>query len=167
MWHFCRNDRTLGYGDGRKIVVGETLAVDVDPRLCRAGLHASPTVYDALIYAPGEILCEVRLANGVIRDGDKSVARERTVIRMADATDVLRKYARMCASDVLHLWDAPDVVKTYLRTGDARLREAARGAARDAVWEAARHAAWEAAREAQKARLARMVRTLDWQTNSG
>ena len=38
-WHFCRNDKTLGYGDGRKIKVGETHLVEGKPVLCKYGLH--------------------------------------------------------------------------------------------------------------------------------
>ena len=41
-WHFCRNDKKLGYGDNREIKVGETLTVDPDRIcLCNYGLHAS------------------------------------------------------------------------------------------------------------------------------
>ena len=45
-------------------------------------------------------------------------------------------FARWCADQVLHLWGAPDVVREYLRTGDASLRVA---------WYAALHAALAAA----------------------
>ena len=56
----------------------------------------------------------------------------------------IHKFARECASDVLHLWDAPQVVKDYLATGDESLREAARAAARADAGEAASAAAWAA-----------------------
>ena len=75
--------------------------------------------------------------------------------------DWMRKFARECASDALHLWVAPQVVRDYLSTGDELLRAAARDAARDAAraaagaaardaawaaaWAAARDAAWAAA----------------------
>ena len=55
-----------------------------------------------------------------------------------DATEVLRSFARKCALDVVHLWEAPPVVKRYLRTGDPKLRDAAWVAVEDA----ARAAAW-------------------------
>ena len=61
----------------------------------------------------------------------------------------VRLFARECASDVLHLWDAPQVVKDYLATGDESIRAAARDAAgavaRAAAWSAAGSAAWSAA----------------------
>ena len=66
-----------------------------------------------------------------------------------DATEVLQSFARKCALDVVHLWEAPPVVRRYLRTGDPKLRaaarDAARAAARAAAWAAggaARDAAW-------------------------
>jgi len=39
--------------------------------------------------------------------------------------------------DVIHLWDAPAVVREYLETGDESKRDAAWAAARDAAWGAA------------------------------
>ena len=62
---------------------------------------------------------------------------------------MLRKFARLCALDVIDCWDAPDVVIEYLKTGD----EFIRNAARDAVW-AASDAAWKK----QRRRFYRMAR---------
>ena len=50
----------------------------------------------------------------------------------------------MCALDVIHLWDAPDVVIEYLKAGDGNL-SAATGVA---AWAAASVAARAAARDA-------------------
>jgi hypothetical protein len=75
----------------------------------------------------------------------------------ADATEkLLRDFGRWCALQVVYLWDAPDVVRQYLETGDESLRKAARDAAwEEASWEAARaaarDAAWAAARDAARA----------------
>lgn len=185
-WHFCREDMRLGYGDGRQIKIGETITVEGDIELCRHGLHASKKLIDALQYAPGPILCKVELGGNVINGADKVVASERTVVAYADCTDVLREFARKCALDVIHLWDAPEVVESYLTTGDESLRAAARGAARvaagdaawvaarvaardaawDAAWVAARDAAvgaaWDAARGKQSRRLLAMISKADW-----
>jgi hypothetical protein len=169
MWHFARVDDDnvprLGYNDNREIKVGETLAVHAKPVLCEVGLHASAKLWDALGYASGErlALCRVTLGGTVLHDDHKSVANERTVGTMldADATEkLLRDFARWCALQVIHLWDAPDIVRQYLETGDESLRaaawaaawaaakDAARSAARSAAWDAARDAAWDAARDA-------------------
>jgi hypothetical protein len=75
-----------------------------------------------------------------------------------------REFARKCALDVIHLWNAPDIVIRYLETGDEEIREAAREAASAAVrpefadlaWDSAIASAfsasqagsWEAARDA-------------------
>ena len=151
MWHFARvgSDGTprLGYGDNREIRVGETLRVEIEPILCEQGLHASARLWDALSYARGErlSLCLVTLGGTVLHDANKSVANERTVVAMLDAgtTDkLLRDYARWCALQVIHLWDAPDVVRQYLETGDDSLRSWAWAAA----WATARTAAWTWAR---------------------
>ncbi len=70
-----------------------------------------------------------------------------------DCEEALGLFARQCALDVIHLWDAPGVVHQYLETGDESLRSTAnaialnctREEARDAVKSAARNAAWYAA----------------------
>ena len=121
-YHFVREDLKLGYGDGRIVIVGEKLTVDCEPILCEQGLHASKSILDALQYAPGPMLCRVRLFGQILHSDDKSVATERKVLWMFDATDLLRYFSRWCAAQVVHLWDAPDVVKEFLRTGDEELR---------------------------------------------
>ena len=148
-YHFIPANKRLHYGDARVVKVGKTYKVDCKPVLCESGLHACKRLIDALGYAPGPILCKVELGGTIIHDLDKSVATERTVVAMADVSDVLRDFARRCALDVVHLWDAPDVVVRYLKTGDENLRDAARAATWDATWaatwDAARTAAWAAA----------------------
>jgi hypothetical protein len=67
---------------------------------------------DALRFAYGPILCH----------GTAQI----------DTTPLLGQFARACALDVLHLWDAPDVVRAYLTTGDETIREDAARAAWDA-----------------------------------
>jgi len=140
--------------------VGETLRVDGELKMCRRGLHASRRVIDALNYAPGPVLCRVDVRGVAAQDNDKLVAGERTVIWGYDASDVLLDFARRCALDVVHYWDAPDVVLRYLRAGDESIRVAAWSAANDATRDAVRvadsdatrsaasNAAWSAARTA-------------------
>ena len=71
-----------------------------------------------------------------------------------DATEVLRSFARKCALDVVHLWEAPPVVKRYLRTGDPKLRDAAWVAVEDAAWGAVWDATKADARAAARATTA-------------
>src|SRR5690348_4555471 len=113
-WHFSAANKRLGYGDGRLIRPGETLKVTGDPELCIHGLHASTRLIDALRYAPGPYLWRVKLSGVIVRGDDKVVATERTALWGFDAADMLREFARKCALDVVHLWDAPEVVIRYL-----------------------------------------------------
>jgi hypothetical protein len=105
---------------------------------------------DALRYAPGNTICRVAITGDLVRGDDKLVGRRREVLWITDAEQTLRKFARMCAKDVLHLWNAPPVVIEYLNTGDEALRVVAHDAARTAARAAAR-AARAAARAARAA----------------
>ena len=152
-WHFLRPGGRLRTGEAAP-PDGEWLKHDGPIVPCESGLHASERAIDALMYAPHEreiVLCRVELAGTVVEHGDpvdKLAASERRILWRLDgeATDrVLREFARWSASQVLHLWDAPQAVRDYLDAGDEMLREAARTAAADA---AARAAVGTAARAA-------------------
>jgi hypothetical protein len=141
--------------DGRPIpAIGEWLTYDGEVKICVSGLHASADPFDALQYAPGHMLHKVVLKGVVERQDDKVVARSRKILATIDATELLRRFARQQALSVIHLWDAPPIVKEYLETRDERLQAAAAGAARDAAWaaraaaNAAAEAAWAAANAA-------------------
>jgi len=160
-WHFVNEDRRLGYGDNRIVKQGRVYKVPQNRplKLCEYGLHASKRILDALQYAPGPVLCRVELRGKMFHDSDKSVAYERKVLWMMDATDVLRSFSRRCALDVVHLWDPPEIVMQYLKTGDESIRGAARAAARSGrnwvaawvvAWAAASATAWVAARDADR-----------------
>lgn len=134
-WWFCATDR-LPHGDGRPVRVGETHAIEGEIVPCERGLHASKTVWDAIRYANGNILYRVRLSGIVEPHGnptDKYAASKRTYLARIDAEPILRAFARRCALDVIDKWDAPEVVRKYLETGDEALRYAAWDAARDAA----------------------------------
>ena len=140
-WYFSDTSCLLRYGDEREIKAGITHTVDCEPVMCQSGLHGSISILDALQYAPGPYVWRVELGGEIVKGSDKTVATERTYLWGCDATEVLSQFARLCALDVIHLWDAPDVVVRFLKTGDATLR--------DAAWDAAR----AAAREWQTTRL--------------
>ena len=154
-WHFVRADLTPGYGKPVKAVAGQVRRHRGDLALCESGLHASISVLDALAYAPGPIVCRVSCDGRIVHGNDKLVCSVRRVLWTADATDALRAFSRRCASSMLHLWSAPEIVRRYLETGDESIRDAARDAAWSATWnaarDAARDAAWTAARDARDA----------------
>ncbi len=138
--------------DGRPIPPdGEWLTHDGPVKICETGLHASKCPRDALEYAPGDTLCLVECEDIVVEQDDKFVCRRRKIIARFDATDMLWEMSRWCALQVIHLWDAPPVVREYLETGNESLRAAAWDAAWDAARAAARAAAWDAAMDAARA----------------
>jgi hypothetical protein len=136
--------------------------------MCETGLHASRRVIDALQYAPGPTICRVTCRRIVDEHkNDKLVCWERRIDwRIENADDLLRAFARKAALSVIHLWDAPAIVKQYLETGDESIRAAAWAAARDAAraaaWDAARDAAWAAAWAAARAAAWAAARDAAW-----
>lgn len=132
-------------------------------------VERGPHMHDRLIDAlrrgptePGAMIArfEVERSAKVARARTTaSIASEkrRVIWRLDGETSdrVLTEYARWCAEQVLHLWDAPQVVRDWLATGDENLIDAARAAAREAhraeAWDssnAAKSAAWCAAEAA-------------------
>jgi len=160
-WHFVRNaDGKLLLRDGREVPpLGEWLEHDGPVAICASGLHASYRALDALRYCEREraAACLVEVECVIAEQTDKLVCRRRRVVAVVrDADETLRLFARLQALSVIHMWDAPQVVREYLETGDESLRAAASAAARaaaraaasDVACAAARAAAWAAARGA-------------------
>ena len=163
-WYFSEESRLLRYGDARPIALGVTHEVDAPIELCERGLHASVRAIDALEYAPGPIVWRVELSGEIKTGNDKYVATHRKYIGGGvDASAVMRAFARRCALDVAHLWDMPQIVRSYLETGEESIRDAATAAAWDAAWDAAtdaaRDAAWDAATDAATAAATAAART--------
>ena len=151
-WHFLREDKRLGYDDGRLVEVGHKLTCEpFNIKLCEKGFHGSVKLMDALKYAPGPIVCRVELSGKIIKGDDKYVASGRTVINMADATNVLQEFACLCAEDALKLVKNPD--PRSFAAIEAK-RKWLRGEITDmelyAAWDAALETAW-AARAAARA----------------
>ena len=147
-WHFV-ND-TLR--DGQPVPAdGETLVHDGKLRLCLSGLHASEDILDALGYAPGHTICRVQCGGVVERGDDKLVCSERTILWRVDGSELLLEFARWSALQVVHLWEPPDVVLNYLKTGDESIRAASQAAALVASQAASRGAARAASRAAARA----------------
>lgn len=129
-WHFVGD--TLR--DGRPVPPdGEWLVHAGAAVMCESGLHASRKPSQALKYAPGAILCLVECEDIVDEQDDKLVCRRRRIVKRIDATDLMRTFARKCALSVIHLWDAPAIVREYLETGDESKRAAAWAVARAAA----------------------------------
>ena len=85
-WHFVGD--TLRNGDpipkdGEKLLFPGTLV------LGKQGLHASLKPFDALQFAPGNVLCLVEMGGTIIHGDDKLVATERTILCRIDAEEML------------------------------------------------------------------------------
>ena len=170
-WHFLREDGRLNYIDVEPPPDGETLVHSGEIELCSSGLHASKNLWDALSYAPGPVLCRVRMG-GIIKNGDdKLVASERTILWRLDApamNRVLRLWACWCIKntklgDGRTVWDllidprSRNAVKVAERfaNGDATKEELASAArAASAAWGARAARAASAAWDARAARAA-------------
>lgn len=154
-WHFVGD--TLR--DGRPVPAdGEVLVHTGRVEMCRSGLHASARVIDALQNAPGSTVCRVTV--GDVRDYqyDKMVGRARTILWRVNAKALLEDFARLCALDVIDRWNAPNIVRRWLETGDEDLRPEAEAA--EAAARAAEAFMWAAAEAAQNDRLEGMIRRM-------
>jgi hypothetical protein len=147
-WHFLQSNKQLRWGTKEVCKVGKIYTAEGELKLCKNGMHGSRKITDALQYAPGNICCQVEIWDEVVEDKDKLVGRNRKILEMINAEKILRKFACLCALDVIDKWDAPEVVIKYLKTGNEKLRAAAWHAARAAAENAARAAAENAARAA-------------------
>ena len=172
-WHWAKNSLRTQHSD-EPIVVGETLEASGPLELCKNGMHASICPLDALKYAPGSMLCRVRLDGEIIKGEDKLCARKRTVLWIADAEKMLHEFAFLCAERALdkamvkdeRSWNAIKVKRLWLagKATDAEL-DAAWAAARDAAWDAAaaaEAAAWAAARDAARDAAEAAARAAAW-----
>ena len=135
---------------------------------CASGLYASIHPFDALQFAPGNLLHLVEVRGGIQHhDKNKLVGRERRILKTINAEKLLRDFARWNALRVLHLWpNPPEVVVRFLKTGDESLRAAAQNAAwaaaQNAAWAAAQNAAWAAAWDAAWAAARAAARAAAW-----
>ena len=155
-WWFGTTNKKLLYNDNREIVIGKTHKISGDIVPCQHGLHLSKKIIDALNYAPGPVIYKVIGSGVIIPHGDpvdKHACSERTYVAGGvDISNTLRLFARKCALDVIHLWNPPDIVIKYLKTGDESIRASALASAGDAAW-----AAWAAARDTAREAAARVA----------
>ena len=154
-WHFVGD--TLR--DGSPIPAdGVPLIYDKPLRICKSGLHFSFDPFDALQYAPGEVLCRVKIEREATtqRQPDKGVCAKRTIVKRHNVRELLYDFACAEAWAVVKEHNPSPIIKAYF-LGTPAAREAAWKAARGAVWEAARDAVWKAAREQQRAKFNQMV----------
>ena len=174
-WHFLPEDRKLRWGMREVVLPGLKLAVPPPLKMCRHGLHAGIRAIDALRYAPGPVVCRVELGGEILEDEDKCCATERTCVWLADASEVLHRFACWCAEGALARereagrepaaasWAAVQAKRDWLAgkiTGQ-ELTAAWKAAMNDAVMNAAWNAAWYAAKSIQNEELTRVLLLLE------
>lgn len=135
-WHFARDDRRLGHGDGREIIEGGELWVDGEIKLCYAGLHWCRRPIDAINYASGNVICKVEPLGEIFEDNDKGVSQGRKVLWMSDCSEMLTEFERLVALDLIKMsgWSPRPVIKKYLETGDERIRSDAKRCVEQDGW---------------------------------
>ena len=184
MYHFLLADMKSGAGNEPPWVVGESRSITAPPVLCRLGYHASSTLFDALQYAPGPVLCLVELTGVVLVDRDKAVGQGRWLLAAVNVERELRLFACDCAERALPIFELlypqdqrpreailvarrhADGQATYKELDAARVAAAAatdaagaaRVATRAATWTAAAGAATDAAARAATWVVARVAR---------
>lgn len=164
-WHFIKDDYKLRYSD-ELVEIGKTYSVGNPDKieLCNHGMHASVCVYDALNYAPGPIICRVKLSGKIVKGDDKVVAEHRKVLWIADMSYALHEFACNEAERALMLVDNPDprslaAIKAKRDWLCGKITDVEMDAARDAAiaitcsaaMDAAWAAAWSAARASARA----------------
>jgi hypothetical protein len=154
-YHFLQENMRSGKGREKPWTLGETRTKGGKIALCRRGYHYSPTLWDALEYAPGPVACLVEV-EPVENDDTKGVSRSRKLMAAVNIERELRLFAADCAEHVLHIYEkacpgdlrpraAIHAARDY---AEGRIDDAARDAAWDAASAAARDAAWDAANAA-------------------
>jgi len=156
-YHFLKDNMCGGYGEEPAWKVGEERTVEDELEMCQWGYHVSPSWYDALSYAQGNIACIVELSGEIKKQTDKYVARTRKLIDARNAEKGLRAWACDCAERALkkanvtdeRSWNAIKVARLY-NEGKASKKELA------AAWAAA----WDAEIKWQKRHLNKLMREL-------
>ena len=153
-WFACEDEQGRAYSPNKpdeKWRIGQrrTLKGEIIP--CQYGYHASPSLWDALRYAPGALACKVELSGTIVPHGDdKYAASTRKLVAAVNVERELRLFAADCAEHVLYLFEEkyPD---------DDRPRKAiqsARDFANDSISAYATNAAADAANAAANAAYA-------------
>lgn len=185
-YHFLKEDMRSGCGNEPAWKVGEKRTIEGNIALCERGYHSSPSLWQALAYAPGPVACLVEIPKrGTRGDTDKSVSKSRKLLAAVNIERELRLFAADCAEHILWIYErdypnddrprkAIEAARKFARgeinnAERAAARDAARAAAWDAAWDAARDASWAAAWAAARdaawaaARAAARAAETEWQ----
>jgi hypothetical protein len=170
-WKFLRDDCRSGQGAEGPWSVNERRDHMGALVLCESGYHSSPTIYDALAFAPGATLAmvEIPVPTGDCQQSDKQATRWLRVLAVRPVERELRLWGCDCAERALNLVEdlgipvnprsrqSLTVARRYADGQATREELAAARAAADAARAAAWAAAWAAEIDWQRARLDEMI----------
>jgi len=84
----------------------------------------------ALSIAQGSFVHRVRCSGEITKNNNYAVFSQCTTVSGGiNVRETLHHFARLCALDVIHLWDAPRSIIHYLRTGEDNISKEDRQAA--------------------------------------
>lgn len=150
-WFGCEDKQGRVYSPNAprtKWVPGQSRTLKGEIIPCQRGYHASPSLWQALTYAPGPVACRVELSGEILpHGGDKFAASTRKLIAAVNVAKELRLFAADCAEHVLYLFE-----RKY--PNDDRPRKAIQAARDFAEGRIGREAAEKAAEEAARRRRA-------------
>lgn len=163
-YHWLKDDMSAGRGNEKPWSVGEerTYKGRRPIKLCERGYHSSPTLFDALQYAPGNVACLVEVSEPITKDETKSASKTRKLLAAVNVERELRQFAIDCAERILlaerdngrepdvRSWAAIEAARAYLR-GEITPEELS--AAYYAAYSAASYAASSAEQAWQRARF--------------
>ena len=135
-WHFLQLDKKLQFDDGREVVEGKALSMKGfnKPACCIRGMHASEDILHAIGYAPGPVLCRVRVTGALHFGGDKLSGKRRQCLKMyGDARPMFLKAAMAALADEIKgtgLENMDTAVETF-RVGQSLLDSNENGHPRD------------------------------------
>ena len=168
-FHFLKDNMRGGYGNEPAWKIGEERDIgDDNLKLCKRGYHSSPSWYDALNYARGNMACIVEVSKPIEKDETKYVSRKRKLLDARNAEKALRAWACDCAERALkkiktedkRSWNAIKVARLY---NDGKVSKEELSAAQSAARSAARSAAGSAAGDAAgSAEIKWQKRRLNW-----
>jgi len=144
-WHFLRDNQHMQYHPFTHVVPGKTYTAEGPLSLCVRGMHASERALDAVCYAPGNVVCRVRLDGEIVRGHDKACARTRTVLWLANAERLLYEFACDAAEQAIiqaDLAGQPSDTRSVMAIGARRAW--LRGELSEDALERARADAWVA-----------------------
>jgi hypothetical protein len=101
-WHWLKDDMHSGSGRERAWVEGEERThFSKTLLICERGYHSSPTPWDGLSYAQGNVLCLVEISEPEAQQDDKYVSRTRKLIKAINVEHELRAFACDVAEEAL------------------------------------------------------------------